>query len=77
MIALLPSLPRQRLSRRVRRLEEAVRENALLAAPLERRVTHLEQSLVPLLEAAVARSSRRRRPAPAAQPANAERGARG
>jgi hypothetical protein len=45
------TLPTVRLARRVRRLEEGVRENALLAEPLERQVAELEQSLVPLLAA--------------------------
>jgi hypothetical protein len=40
-----------RLSRRVRRLEEGVQENALLAGPLEEHVARIEQSLVPLLAA--------------------------
>ncbi len=46
-----------RLTRRVRRLEEGVRENELLAGPLEELVVGIEQSLVPLLESA----ERRRR----------------
>jgi hypothetical protein len=46
------AVPTVRLTRRVRRLEEGVRENALLAGPLEERVAGLEQSLVPLLEQA-------------------------
>lgn len=50
------TLPSVRLTRRVRRLEEGVRENAVLAAPLEEVVARIEQSLVPVLEAAVARS---------------------
>jgi hypothetical protein len=41
-----------RLTRRVNRLEEGVRENALLAGPLEEQVARIEQSLVPLLDAA-------------------------
>jgi hypothetical protein len=45
------ALPVVRLGRRVHRLEEAVRENALLAVPLEEQVARLEQSLVPVLEA--------------------------
>ena len=44
------ALPTVRLGVRVRRLEEGVRENALLAAPLEDLVDEVEQSLVPLLE---------------------------
>ena len=52
------ALPTVRLARRISRLEEGVRENALLAVPLERQVTELEQSLVPVLEAA----ARRREP---------------
>jgi hypothetical protein len=36
----------------VRRLEEGVRENAVLAEPLEAQVVRLEQALVPVLEAA-------------------------
>jgi hypothetical protein len=44
------ALPTVRLTRRVVRLEEGVRENALLAGPLEEQVVALEQSLVPLLE---------------------------
>jgi hypothetical protein len=51
------ALPTVRLTLRVRRLEEGVRENALLAGPLEAQVVRLEQSLVPLLEA----TDRRRR----------------
>jgi hypothetical protein len=51
------ALPTIRLGRRVRRLEEGVRENALLAEPLERQVAGLEQRLVRLLEA----GARRRR----------------
>jgi hypothetical protein len=51
------AVPTVRLHRRVRRLEEAVRENALLAGPLEEHVSRIEQSLVPVLEA----SDRRRR----------------
>lgn len=46
------ALPTVRLARRVRRLEDGVRENALLAVPLEEHVARIEQSLVPLLEAA-------------------------
>jgi hypothetical protein len=46
------ALPTVRLGRRVRRLEEGVRENALLAVPLEEQVARIEQSLLPLLEAA-------------------------
>jgi hypothetical protein len=46
------ALPTVRLTRRVRRLEEGVRENALLAEPLEELVAAIEQSLVPRLEAA-------------------------
>ncbi|HEY3528485.1 MAG TPA: hypothetical protein VGK78_05000 [Nocardioides sp.] len=45
------ALPTVRIGRRVRRLEEGVRENALLAVPLEEQVGRIEQSLVPLLEA--------------------------
>jgi hypothetical protein len=52
------ALPTVRLARRVARLEEGVRENALLEAPLEVRVAELEQSLVPVLEAAARRGSR-------------------
>lgn len=44
------TLPTVRLSLRVRRLEEGVRENALLAEPLAELVDRIEQSLVPLLE---------------------------
>jgi hypothetical protein len=51
------ALPTVRLGRRVHRLEEAVRENALLARPLEAEVDRLEQSLVPVLE----ESARQRR----------------
>jgi hypothetical protein len=46
------ALPTVRLTRRVRRLEEGVRENAVLAEPLEAQVVRLEQALVPVLEAA-------------------------
>jgi hypothetical protein len=34
----------------VRRIEEGVRENALLAGPLEEQVARIERSLVPVLE---------------------------
>jgi hypothetical protein len=51
------ALPTIRLGRRVRRLEESVRENALLAEPLERQVAGLEQHLARLLDA----GARRRR----------------
>jgi hypothetical protein len=46
------ALPTVRLTRRIRRLEEGIRENELLAGPLEDLVADLEQSLVPRLEAA-------------------------
>jgi hypothetical protein len=46
------ALPTVRLARRVRRLEEGVRENALLAVALEEQVARIEQSLVPVLDAA-------------------------
>jgi len=46
------ALPTLRIALRVRRLEEGVRENALLAVPLEDQVSRMEQSLVPALEAA-------------------------
>ena len=49
------ALPTVRLARRISRLEEGVRENALLALPLERQVAQVEQSLVPVLEAAARR----------------------
>jgi hypothetical protein len=49
------ALPTVRLTRRVRRLEEGVRENAVLAEPLEDQVARIEQGLVPVLEAAVRR----------------------
>lgn len=49
------ALPTVRLGRRVRRLEEGVRENALLARPLERQVARLEQELVGVLEAGLRR----------------------
>lgn len=52
------ALPTVRLARRVARLEEGVRENALLAPLLESQVAAIEQSLVPLLEVAVQRRSR-------------------
>lgn len=52
------AVPTARLSRRVRRLEEGIRENALLAVPLEAQVARLEQSLVPVLEADEARTRR-------------------
>ena len=55
------ALPTVRLARRVRRLEEGVRENALLAVPLEEHVARIEQSLVPLLEAAAGAGAQRRR----------------
>jgi hypothetical protein len=55
------ALPTVRLTQRVRRLEEGVRENELLAGPLEDLVAELEQSLVPRLEAAHERAERRRR----------------
>jgi hypothetical protein len=55
------ALPTVRLARRVRRLEEGVRENALLAVPLEEHVARIEQSLVPLLEAAPRAEAQRRR----------------
>jgi hypothetical protein len=45
------AVPTVRLTRRVRRIEEGVRENALLAGPLEEQVARIERSLVPLLEA--------------------------
>ena len=51
------ALPTVRLGQRVSRLEESVRENALLAVALEEQVARIEQSLVPVLESA----SRRRR----------------
>jgi hypothetical protein len=50
------ALPSVRLGRRVRRLQEGVRENAVLAVPLEAQVVAIEQSLVPLLEASVRRA---------------------
>jgi hypothetical protein len=49
------TLPSVRLARRVRRLEEGVRENAMLAGPLEELVARIERSLVPVLEAATSR----------------------
>jgi hypothetical protein len=55
------ALPTVRLARRVRRLEEGVRENAQLAVPLEEQVARIEQSLLPVLEAAHERAERRRR----------------
>ncbi|HEX3297591.1 MAG TPA: hypothetical protein VHR85_12315 [Nocardioides sp.] len=55
------ALPTVRLARRVRRLEEGVRENALLAVPLEEQVARIEQSLVPLLEATQRWGAQRRR----------------
>jgi hypothetical protein len=55
------ALPTVRLARRVRRLEEGVRENALLAIPLEEHVARIEQSLVPLLEAATRAGAQRGR----------------
>ncbi|MGN6779905.1 MAG: hypothetical protein ACTHJH_00195 [Marmoricola sp.] len=51
------ALPTVRLARRISRLEEGIRENALLASPLERQVAQIEQSLVPVLEAAARRVS--------------------
>jgi hypothetical protein len=53
------ALPTVRLTRRVQRLEEGVRENAVLAGPLEELVATIEQSLVPHLEAAHARARQR------------------
>lgn len=50
------ALPSVRLARRVRRLEEGVRENAVLATALEAQVAAIEQSLVPVLEAAARRA---------------------
>jgi hypothetical protein len=64
------ALPTVRLTRRVRRLEEGVRENELLAGPLEELVAGIEQSLVPHLEAAHERAQHRARQ-------RAERGRRG
>ena len=55
------ALPTVRLARRVRRLEEGVRENALLAVPLEEQVARIEQSLVGLLEATQRWGAQRRR----------------
>ena len=52
------ALPTVRLARRVTRLEEGVRENALLAPLLEDQVAAIEQSLVPALEAAERRGRR-------------------
>jgi hypothetical protein len=49
------ALPTVRLTRRVRRLEAGVRENAVLAEPLVDQVARIERSLVPVLEAAVRR----------------------
>jgi hypothetical protein len=49
------ALPTVRLGQRVSRVEESVRENALLAEPLERQVARLEQQLVGLLQARVRR----------------------
>ncbi len=53
-------LPTQRLSRRVRRLETAVQENAALEVSLSAQVGRLEAALVPVLEAAVGPTSERR-----------------
>jgi hypothetical protein len=50
-------LPTQRLSRRVRRLETAVQENAVLEVPLSAQVGRLEAALVPVLEAVVGPTS--------------------
>ena len=50
------ALPTVRLARRVRRLEEGVRENAV-----EEHVARIEQSLLPLLEAAAGAGAQRRR----------------
>lgn len=55
------TLPTVRLGRRVRRLEEGVRENALLAVPLEEHVARLERTVVPLLEASAGARARRPR----------------
>lgn len=52
------AVPTVRLARRLARLEEGARENAVLAIPLETQVARLEQSLVPLLEAQESRSGR-------------------
>jgi hypothetical protein len=46
------AVPTVRLTRRVRRIAEGVRENALLAGPLEEHVARIERSLLPVLEAA-------------------------
>ncbi len=51
------ALPTQRLSRRVRRLETAVQENAALEVSLNAQVGRLEAALVPVLEAAVGPTS--------------------
>lgn len=52
------AVPAHLLAIRVSRLEEAVRENAELAVPLEAQVTRLEQSLVPLLDTTATRRRR-------------------
>jgi hypothetical protein len=54
------ALPTQRLSRRVRRLETAVKENAALEVSLSAQVASLEAALVPVLEAAVRPTSESR-----------------
>ena len=54
------ALPTQRLSRRVRRLETAVQENAALEVSLSAQVDRLEVALVPVLEAAVGPASESR-----------------
>ena len=46
------AVPTVRLTRRVRRIAEGIRENALLAGALEEHVARIEQSLLPVLEAA-------------------------
>ena len=47
------ALPTHRLTRRVRRLETSVPENAALEVPLSAQVGRLEAALVPVLEAAL------------------------
>jgi hypothetical protein len=51
------ALPTVRLARRIGRLEEGARENAMLAVALERQVAQLEQSLLPVLEALARRGA--------------------
>jgi hypothetical protein len=53
-------LPTHRLTRRVRRLETAVPENAALEVSLSAQVSRLEAALVPVLEAALGKATESR-----------------